>query len=131
MTAPMEIRNHLYPTAHQTIPVGADKLTNITLGDLAVGTTYRVSIYVNVDNPTTGASCTLRTGNGYIQPISASSRVVYDFTATATSHGISITSSGCDQIRILNGICVDTKDWNTLTGLNLPGNFFNYATLPE
>lgn len=34
----MIITNHLYPTAEQTIAVGADKLTNITLGDLTVGT---------------------------------------------------------------------------------------------
>lgn len=131
MTAPVEIRNHLYPTGEQTIAVGANKLTNIILGDLTVGTTYRVSIYFNVGNPTTGASCQLRTARAYSTTVSASGRVVYDFTATATSHGISITSSGCDQIRILNGICADIKDWDTLTGLNLPGNFFNYATQPE
>lgn len=127
----MIISNHLYPTASQTIPVGADKLTNITLGDLTVGTTYRVSIYVNVDNPTTGASCQLRTGNDRSQPISASGRVVYDFTAIATSHGISITSSGCDQIRILNGVCVDVSQWEALTGYKLPGNYFNGDTMPK
>lgn len=131
MTAPMEIRNHLYPTAEQTVPVGAEKFANITLGDLTVGTTYRVSIYVNMDNPTADASFLMRSANGCSKNISASGRVVYDFTATATSHGISITSSGCDQIHVLNGVCVDIKDWDTLTGLNLPGNFFNYATLPE
>ena len=131
MTAPMEIRNHLYPTAEQAIEVGNNKLTNITLGDLTVGTTYRVNIYVNVDYPTADASCQLRSAGGYSQPTGASGRVIYDFTATATSHGISITSSGCGRIRVLNGVCVDIKDWDTLTGLNLPGNFFNYATLPE
>ena len=131
MTAPIEIRSHLYPTDEQTIPVGANKLTNITLGDLTVGTMYRVSIYVNMDYPTADASFWVRSANGYSKNISASGRVVYDFTATATSHGISITSSGCGRIRILNGVCVGTKDWDTLTGLNLPGNFFNYATLPE
>lgn len=125
------IINHLYPTSTQTIPVGSDKLTCIVLDNLTVGTTYRVSIYVNVDNPSTGASCQLRSGSGISQPISASQRVTYNFTASASSHGISVTSSGCDQVRILNGVCVDIKDWDTLTGLNLPGNFFNYATRPE
>lgn len=127
----MIIRNHLYPTAEQTIEVGANKLTNITLGDLTVGTTYRVSIYVNMDNPTTDASCQIRTAGAYSQPISASGRVTYDFTATATSHGISITSSGCDQIRILNGICVDVSQWEALTGYELPGNCFNGDTMPK
>lgn len=127
----MIIRNHLYPTGEQTIAVGANKLTNITLGDLTVGTTYRVSIYVNVDNPTTGASCQLSSANGYSQPISASGRVIYDFTATATSHRISITSSGCDRIRILNGICVDISQWEALTVYKLPGNYFNGDTMPK
>lgn len=127
----MIIRNHLYPTAYQIVPVGADKLTNITLGDLTVGTTYRVSIYVNVYNPTTGASCQLRTGNNRSRPISTSGRVVYDFVATATSHGISINSSGCDQIRILNGICVDVSQWDALVGYKLPGNYFNGDTMPK
>lgn len=127
----MIIRNHLYPTAYQIFEVGADKLTNITLGDLTPGTTYRVSIYVNVDNPTTGASCQLRSAGGKSQPISASSRVVYDFTARATSHGISITSSGCDQIGILNGVCVDVSQWEALTGYKLPGNCFNGDTMPK
>lgn len=127
----MIIRNHLYPTAFQIVAVGDSKLTNITLGDLTVGTTYRVSIYVNVDNPTTGASCQLRSADGHSQPISASGRVVYDFTATATSHGISITSSGCDQIRILNGLCVDVSQWEALGGYKLQGNYFNGDTMPK
>lgn len=127
----MIITNHLYPTAEQLVPVGANKLTNITLGDFTVGTTYRVSIYVNMDNPTTGAFCQLRTAGAYSRPISASSRVTYDFTATATSHGISITSRGCGQIHILNGICVDVSQWDALGGYKLPGNYFNGETMPK
>ena len=127
----MIITNHLYPTAEQSIPVGADKLTNITLGGLTVGTTYRVSIYVNMDNTKTGASCQLRTAGASSQPISASGRVIYIFTATATSHGISITSRGCDQIRILSGICVDVSQWDALTGYKLPANYFNGDTMPK
>lgn len=131
MTAPKEIRSHIWPTSEQNIKVADNVLTPFILGNLTVGHTYRVSIYVNVDNPTTGAACQLRTASGYSSVISTSQRVIYDFTATATSHGISITSSGYVRIRVLNGVCVDIKDWDTLTGLNLPGNFFNYATLPE
>ena len=127
----MIITNHLYPTAEQTIAVGNNKLTNITLGGLTVGTTYRVSIYVNMDNTKTGASCQLRTAGASSQPIRASGRVIYIFTATATSHGISITSSGCDQIRILNGICVDVSQWDALTGYKLPANYFNGDTMPK
>lgn len=131
MTAPKEIRNHLWPTSVQIVPVGNDHLTSIVIDNLTVGDTYRVSIYVNVDNPTTGASCQLRTAGDYSPTISTSQRVTYDFTAAATIHGISVTSRGCGKIRILNGVCVDIKDWDTLTGLNLSGNFFNYATQPE
>lgn len=127
----MIIRNHLYPTAEQTIEVGANKLTNIILGDLTVGTTYRVNIYVNLDYPTADASCQLRSAGGYSQPTGASGRVVYDFTATATSHGISITSSGCGRIRVLNGVCVDVSQWEALTGYKLPGNCFNGDTMPK
>lgn len=131
MTAPKEIRSHLWPTSEQRVPVGNDQPTSIVIDNLTVGDTYRVSIYVNVDNPTAGASCQLRTAGDYSPTISTSRRVTYDFTAAATIHGISVTSSGCGKIRILNGVCVDIKDWDTLTGLNLPGNFFNYATRPE
>ena len=57
MTAHKEIRNHLWPTAEQTVPHGNNQLTSIVMDNLTVCTTYRVTIYVYVDNPTKGASC--------------------------------------------------------------------------
>lgn len=131
MTAPEEIRSHIWPTSEQNIKVADNVIAPFIIDNLIVGHTYRVSVYVNVDNPTTDAMCQLRTASGYSPVISASGSVTYDFTATSTIHGISVTSSGCDRIRILNGVCVDTADWDTLTSLNLPDNFFNYATQPE
>lgn len=125
------IVSHLWPTTEQIIPVGSDQPTNIVIDNLTVGVTYRVSVYLDVDNPTTGALCQLRSGNGSSQPISASQRVAYDFTATATSHGISVSSSGCDRVRILNGVCVDTADWDALGKYGLPGNYFNGDTMPR
>jgi len=41
------------------------------------------------------------------------------------------SSSGCDQIRILNGVCVDVSQWEALTGYKLPANYFNGDTMPK
>lgn len=131
MTAPKEIRNHLWPTSEQIVKVANYVVSPITIDNLTVGHTYRVSIYVYVDNPTTAAWCQLLSQNGYCQAISASQRVVYDFTASVSRQNICVMSKRCDRIRLVQGVCVDTADWDTLTGLNLPGNFFNYATQPE
>lgn len=129
MTAPVEIRNHWYPTANYK---GTENgWTKAKAHECTPGVKYTVSMWVNIVK--TGDNPSLRLYSIGIDPFTITSSQRVTFTTTAGNNGLiglQATMTDCTFV-IVKPVCVRQDQWALLTSLGLPDNFFNYATLPE
>lgn len=129
MTAPVEIRNHWYPTVEYRGTTNG--WTTAKAHECTSGVKYVVSMWVNVIN--TGDNPSLKLYSIGIDPFTITTSQRITFTTEARDNGLiglQVTMTDC-TFTLVNPVCVRQDQWALLNSLNLPGNFFNYATLPE
>lgn len=130
MTAPVEIRNHWYPTVDDSRKT-TNGWTTAKAHECTPGVKYTVSIWIEIFK--TGDNPSIKLYSIGIDPFTITRSQRVTFTTTAPDNGLiglQATMTDC-TFTLIKPVCVRQDQWELLTSLKLSGNFFNYATLPE